>query len=294
LLLGGVLVWVSRRDRLTALLMALPPTTIFWLIALEFTSPKPRALVTLLAWLLTALAAALIVRLGSLRAGVWLALGLNLAIGLSFAYARTYFNYLEPPYSEDPSLAGVLDRTAPGLLALSTLVIGPLLVRGLGQVGPRGVVKSEVGWRLALGGLLLQVVSYLGSFWWHTSIYQSWVHYSGPTTPAERWLGAGTYLGLLLYLAGLALLVLAGRRVRSQAGWLTLTLLALLGLTLPLAVAVPFYSNLIAIPPGLPFWLRVIQLITPGQLMAVGIIWLAAAGWIAARINHTRTTIGTA
>ena len=132
LIIVGWLYWIIRRDQIKGLLIATPLMLLFWSPVLEFVETTIHNAILIGMILLAAGLAIAIVRLNNVRIGLWLALDASLLTGLLAAYARTYWHYLPPEYSEPPTLAALAGRFAPQLVVGSALVIGPLLFRGLG------------------------------------------------------------------------------------------------------------------------------------------------------------------
>jgi len=118
-LVGVTYFWLARRDRLTGLLAVFPLVPMFTAyigldVAIETLIESP---VFIGVGLLTALGAAAIVRLGSWRAGVWLALAVVLVTQIPVSYAGTYHSNLRPPYAISPTVSNLIKGVLGGLLA---------------------------------------------------------------------------------------------------------------------------------------------------------------------------------
>ena len=242
LALAWLLYKVARRDRLKGLLAALPVVTAMWFPILEFVPPPVRAPITLGGWLVTALVAVAIMRLGNVQVGVWLVIGVSLLVGLPFSYARTYLHDIPPAHAAEPSVWGLVNRFAPQLLASSTLVIGPLLARALRELGKRSGRMGILGYRLALLGVLLNLAGNLGSFWLSTNDFLRPYRQTG-----DQMFTVMICLGLLIYLSGWSLLGVASPRNGTLRGKVASVLMVLIPLGLPLVVM------LISIPFGPSF-----------------------------------------
>ncbi len=178
LALAILVVALGERDRLRGLLATLPLIALLWNVTLEFTIAEYRNLVTLLAWLLGGLVAYLILRKGSVRYGLWLALGYNLFVGLMYSWARTYHNNIPLEHvASPPGFAEFISRALSGFLALSTLLLAPMLVWAIRRMGLQSGRRGVVGYNLALAGLFLELTGYLGSFWWLASEHPSQFFY---------------------------------------------------------------------------------------------------------------------
>jgi len=216
-----------------------------------------------------------IVRLNNVRIGLWLILGASLLTGLLAAYARTYWHNLPPEYSEPPTLAALAGLFAPQLLAGSTLVIGPLLLWGLWEIGKRSGRAGMLGYRLALGGLVLNLFGNLGYFWQSTAI----------VGPGQPWFNVVVYLGLFLSIVGALWLGVASRRSKVPLDLATLALLVLVPSALPLMWMLPTWFGFRIIPAGLSFGLYNLDDIYKYEVYAIGLVWLVLGSWLVTRLS---------
>jgi hypothetical protein len=269
LVLAWLLYGVSRRGRLKGLLAALPVVTVAWHPILEFVPIPTRAWTLLGGWLVTALVAAAIVRLGSVQVGVWLVIGLSILVGLPFSYARTYLHNIPPAHASQPSPWGLTNRFAPQLLASSALVIGPLLGRALRTLGERSGRTGVRSYRLALLGVLLTLMGSLGTFWL-TTMSSLWLYHQKGT----RLFTVTIFLGVLVYLSGSLSLLVLTRRKGSLLSKATPFLAIIVPLGLPLVImlnAIPF-STLAGAHP--------VRSIPKGVVYGAGLAWLSVGGWL--------------
>lgn len=283
LTVAGLVVAVGMRDRLRGLLATLPILILLWTITLEFTIPVYRNLVTLLAWVLAGLVAGFILRKGSVRQGMWLALGLNLLVGLLFSWARTFYNNIPLEHvTSPPTIAEFLSRALSGFLSLSALLVAPLLVWSIRQVGFHSGKRGMVGYRIVLAGLFIELCGYLGSFWWHVSMNPS-MFYVSESFPWMWgvWIRALTYLGMLVYLAGMVLLAVAASRREVFPGKLDFILLALIPLALPLIGTAPLLFNFSANPPSMPYEIGWLVSMPIALVYTLGALWILAGCWLA-------------
>ncbi len=284
LIIAGWLYWITRRDRIKGLLTATPLMLLFWSPVLEFVEPAIHNSIQLGMVLLAGVMAMAIVRLNNVRIGLWLALDASLLTGLLAAYARTYWHYLPPEYSEPPTLAALAGRFAPQLLVGSALVIGPLLFWGLWRIGQRSGRVGMLGYRLALGGLVLNLFGnlgyYLGYFW-------QIITNIGPGT---LWFNMVVYLGLFLCLAGALWLGVAARRSKVPLDLASLALLVLIPSALPLMwmLLLPIWFGFRILPAGLSFALYDLGDIYKYEVYAVGLVWLLLSGWLVTRLSAVR------
>jgi hypothetical protein len=137
-LVGVTYFWLAQRDRLSGLLAVFPLVPMFTAyigldVAIETLIESP---VFIGVGLLAALGAAVIVRLGSWRAGVWLALAVVLVTQIPVSYAATYHSNLRPPYEISPTASNLIKGVLGGLLAL-VIFSAPLWLSALWQQGKR-------------------------------------------------------------------------------------------------------------------------------------------------------------
>ena len=294
LALAILVVVVGKNDRIRGLLATLPILLLLWMVSLEFTIQMYRNLVTLLAWLLAGLAAALILRKGSVSQGMWLALGLNLFVGLLYSWARTFHNNIPLEHiSAPPTYSEFISRALTGFLSLSTLLLAPLLVWVFRQIGLQSGKRGMVAYRVALAGLFIELTGYLGSFWWQASMDPSLYYVSGSFPWVWGvWIRALTYLGMLVYLAGMALLAVAASQRKVLPGRLDFILLALIPLALPLMGTAPLLFNFSTNPPSMPYEIGGLRSIPIALVYVLGTLWILVGCWLAARRRWMRSTNG--
>lgn len=277
LIIAGWLYWITRRDQIKGLLIATPLMLLFWSPVLEFVEPTIHNAILLGMVLLAGVMAMAIARLNNVRIGLWLALDASLLTGLLAAYARTYWHNLPPEYSEPPTLAAWAARFAPQLLVGSALVIGPLLFWGLREIGKRSGRTGMLGYRLALGGLALNLFGNMGYYWQISTIIG----------PGKLWFNGVAYLGLFLCLAGALWLGAAARRSKVPLGMASLILLALVPSALPLLwmLLLPIWSGFRIVPAGLSVALYDLGDIYEYEVYAIGLVWLMLGSWLVTRLS---------
>ncbi|MBI5828128.1 MAG: hypothetical protein HZB20_00980 [Chloroflexi bacterium] len=277
LIIAGWLYGITRQDQIKGLLIATPLMLLFWSPVLEFVEPTIHNSIQLGMILLAGATAMAIVRLNNVRIGLWLALNASLLTGLLAAYARTYWHYLPPEYSEPPTLAAWAGLFAPQLVVGSALVIGPLLFWGLREIGKRSGRAGMLGYRLALGGLALNLFGNIGYYW----------QISTNIGPGTLWFNSVVYLGLFLCLAGALWLGVAARRSKVPLDLASLALLVLIPSALPLMwmLLVPIWSGFRILPAGLSVALYDLGDIYKYEVYAVGLAWLLLGGWLVTRLS---------
>jgi hypothetical protein len=285
LALAWLLYRTFQQDSLKGLLALLPVVMVLWSPVLEFVQPTARALVSVGAWLLMALMAATIIRRGNVRLSVWMLLVINLLIGACITYARTYLNSLPPEHAEVPTLERIVNRFSPPLLAVSALVIGLWLVWALWQIGQSGGRTGRLGHRLALAGLLLNLLGISGAAWWYTSPYDALAFRTIHATGSLMLKGT-TYIGFSLYVLGVLLLAVATWR-RLAVPKVPFILLLILPAALPLIIAFPLLFDFRAIPTDMPLGLAQLNRVPRGGVYAVDLAWLLLGGWLLTRLGRT-------
>jgi hypothetical protein len=265
------------------LLVLLPVVMVLWYPVLEFVQPAVRASVSAGAWLLMALMAVTIIRRGNVRQSVWMMLAANLVIGACITCARTFLHELPPEYAETPTLARIVNRFSPPLLAVSAVVIGLWLVWALWQIGERGGPTGRWGNRLALAGLLLNLTGLLGAAWWYTSSYRltDWASYQMGSLAFK----GTTYIGFILYILGVLLLGLATWRSKAVTK-VSLLLLLIIPSALPLIITFPMLFDFRAIPTDMPLGLALLNSVPRGGVYVVGLAWLLLGGWLVTRLGR--------
>jgi len=233
-------------------------------------------------------------RKGSVRQGMWLALGLNLFVGLMFSWARTFHNNIPLEHiSTPPTYSEFISRALTGILSLSTLLLAPLLVWAIRQIGLQSGQRGKVGYRIALTGLFIELTGYLGSFWWQAAMDPSLYYVSGSFPWVWGvWIRALTYLGMLVYLTGMALLAIASSQRKTIPGRLEFILLALIPLALPLMGTAPLLFNFSTNPPSMPYEIDGLRNMPLALVYILGALWILTGCWLAARRRWTRSAEG--
>lgn len=290
LALSILVVAVGKRDRIRSLLATLPILLLLWMLSLEFTINAYRNFVTLVAWVLAGLVAGAILYKGNVRQGLWIALGLNLGVGLLYSWARTFHNNIPLEHISAPPTSGeFISRALTGFLSLSTLLLAPMLVWSLHQIGLRSGKRGILAYRIALAGLFIELCGYLGSFWWQAAMDPSLYYESGPFPQVWGvWIRAMTYLGMLVYLSGMALLALSAAQRKVMPGRLDFILLAFIPLALPLMGTAPLLFNFTTNPPTLPYEIGGLRSMPLALLYALGAIWLLVGAWVASHDQWSR------
>lgn len=271
--LAVVLYKVAQRDRLKEVLIALPIMTLLWGALLEFFPPEVYVFLHLWGWTLTAAAAVVIVRQNNWRLGVWLFLTLNLLVGLAAAYAFVYLNNIPLEHAPDRTSFEVAKYLVPQLLTFSTLVLGPLLVWKLWDLGKRSGPMGVPGFQLIFWGLLMVMICigaavFLMESRNHILVYRF-------RDAAVSWCVTGAALGVLASLLGSLVLGLAAFINKTLSRPLTIILLVTVPLGLPWVFSI-FYNIY-----GMGFWLFAPLKDSPyGIGSIIVLVWILLAAWL--------------
>lgn len=259
----------ARKDLLSGLLACLPMLLVLWYLNMEFIQPTARIILEICMWLLAGVTAAVIIRIGRLRTGLWIWLGLNLVVGLAVSLSASLFHQ---PISELLPVvwSRVLRDFVFFFITVSTVLIGPQIAARLRRMALPFGKPGMRAYRLVLLGVLL-LLTYLVAHFAANGIVGGIVKtifYHHRLTLA---LFVG--LGITSYLLGIAWLWLLAARQDNLPGWGQSILLLMVPLCLPL-VTTQELSPLGSYGVG---WIIDITLAT-AYVLHLG--WLAAALWL--------------
>ena len=264
---------VAQRDRLKEVLIALPVMTLMWGALLEFFSPQVYILLRLWGWTLTAAVAVIIVRRDNWRLGVWLFLALNLLVGLAAAYAFVYWNNIPLQHAPDRTGFEVLKFLVPQLLTFSTLILGPLLVWMLWDLGKRSGPMGVPGFQLIFWGLLIVMIC-IGTMVFLRESRNHMLVYRFRVTGVSL-CAAGAALGALASILGSLVLGLAAFINKTISRPLTIILLVTVPLGLPWVFSI-FYNLY-----GMGFWLFDPLKDSPAGIGSIIVlVWILLAAWL--------------
>jgi hypothetical protein len=274
--LAVVLYMVARRDRLKEVLISLPVMTLLWGALLEFFSPETYVLLYLWGWTLTAMVAVLVVRRDNWRLGVWLFLALNLAIGLSAAYAYVYWNNIPLEHAPDKNSLEVLKYLMPQLLTFSVLVLGPLLLWRLWGLGQRSGPMGVPGFQFIFWGLFIVMICIVGAVFLRDG--SNYILVYRFRDAGLSWCITGAALGMLTALSGSLMLGTAAVVNKVLSSRLITILLVAVSLLLPLVFSI-FYNIY-----GMASWLLMPLRDFPLGIGAVIVlVWVLLTAWLVTR-----------
>jgi len=294
LLVAWLLYRISSQDMIKGILAALPMMSLTWILHQEFVRDDLEGAIALSSWLLVAISMVAILRINRLKAGVLLALGTNLVIGLAYAYEGIYFGGTLNFDAPGPNWIQVLRSFLPQWIAISTLVFGPLMARYIREIGYRIQPSGLWMYRLALLGLLLMLVSNVV----HSSIY---------TTDTLRIVLQGeelvlnilAWFGLVIFIIGFILI--SGKAVQEKLvkNPVVLLLLGLFSLFVPFGLMFGLPSDLwlpslsllhdLRFPlHGFPKSLGFVSQFPEFSVVLIGVMFMLAATWLAVYLNSTK------
>jgi hypothetical protein len=287
LVIAWLLYHLSCQDAVKGILAALPVMGMTWILHQEFVRDDLEGTITLACWLLVAVSAVLILRFNTLRAGVLLALGTNILIGLAYAYEGIYYGGTLNSDAPGSNWIQVLRSFLPQWVAVSTLVLGPLLARFIREIGYRIQPAGLWMYRLVLSGLLLLIVcNVTASMIYTTDDLRISLH------GKELVLNTMTWIGLAVFVIGFILFsrkALHDKAIKSP--WILLLLglcscfvpfALLMGLLAGFRLSLPFFWY--------PAW-SMLRGVSPIQQfpefwpVALGVLWVVAASWLVIYIN---------
>ena len=279
LLIAFLLYGVTRADRLRGLLAALPVVYFLWSPDMEFVPDGIEVFIKAVSTILVSLTVMWIVRNGDWRKSLWVILGLNVVVGLQFAWAGINHGGQLPYSAPGPSLLELIKVFVPQYLAISSILIGPLLAVTFREIGLRSGKNGMVAYRLALLGLLLLIASNLVGFLIGTdSTFAS-------DSFSYRLLDTGIILALGMYAVSLGLLYRAAHRSAALPALPEMLLLAVLPVALPLTLLLPFLSWLA--PVSQVYGFPTVFALPDALVLALGVLWLLLSTWLVTRTAQT-------
>ena len=286
--LATLLYWLSRRNPIEGLLMAMPLIILYWLPVMEFTPNQIRFWLTLGIFLLSALTAVTITRLNDIQKAIWLVLGASILIGLPIAYARTYWHNIPEGNFSPPTIGQMAELFSVPWLASGALVMGPILGWGLWNLGRKYGRVGRVSAGLIILGLLINLFGHFSYWWWFSrDNYFNALGLSFPYIPARASSTFMIYAGLFGMLVGVFLL--------ASLTWpwnrpLSISLI-LVPLVLPLFAMFPIYFGFHIVPPGLSFELAELSQTYKYLIFLIGIACLVMSGWTVTRLYNKPLSI---
>jgi hypothetical protein len=281
LCLATLLYWLSRRNPIEGLLMAMPLIILYWFPVMEFIPNSIRFWLTLWLFLLPALTATAITRLNDIKKAIWMVLGASILSGLPIAYARTYWNNVPAEYSSAPTLGQMTELFSVPWLASGALVLAPILGWGLWNLGRKYGRVGRVSAILMILGMVINLFGHF-SYWWSFShqAYLNALQISAIYRPNEASSLSMVYGGFALTLLGaIALVILSWKQNKLLSIPLILAPLAL-----PLVAMFPTYFGYYIVPAGFSFEFGRLAEIYRYLILLIGAAWLVMSGWTITRL----------
>ncbi len=267
---------VVRWERRYALLAALPVLYILWLPNMEMVKDSIEAPLTLVSGLLICLAIFALLCLHDWRHGLYIVLGVNLLVGALYSYAGIYHGGMLPFTASGPNLLEVARSLVWQYLAMSALIVGPLLAWKLRQAGRSAGRSGRTTYHLALAGLLWIIVIVLATIMTATNNM-----YRLPFFLTDGVLAAESVLGLGLFLAGVLQIYREGGFESTGESLGPAALLTLALLVMPATPALAFITNTRPVSNlyGLPLLWEIPHFVSLLFFMA----WLGLSVWVVSR-----------
>ncbi|MGZ9235258.1 MAG: hypothetical protein ACXW4E_07010 [Anaerolineales bacterium] len=291
LCLVTLLYWLSRRNPIEGLLMAIPVIILYWFPVMEFIPNSIRFWLTFWLFLLPALTATAVTRLNDIKKAVWLVLGASVLNGLPIAYARTYWNNIPPEHYSPPTIGQMAELFAVPWLASGALVLGPILGWGLWNLGRKYGNVGRVGAVLVISGMIVNLFGHFSYWWWfskqtYLNALQIFASYQ-PGEASSMFMVSAGWTAILVGAVGFAVLTWKQNKLLSVA-------LILVPLALPLLAMFSIYFGYRIIPAGFSFQFVELNVAYIFLIFLAGIAWLAMGGWTVTRLYNPPLREGTA
>ena len=279
--LATLLYWLSRRNPIEGLLMAMPVIILYWFPVMEFVPISIRFWLTCWIFLLCALTAITITRLNDIQRAVWLVLGASILIGLPIAYARTYWHNIPPEYSSLPTIGKLAELFSVPWLTSGALVVGPILGWGLWNLGRKYGKIGRASVLLVMAGMIVNLLGHFSYWWWFSKeTYLNALPISALYQPGKGSSIFMVYAGLAAILIGairLAVLTWKKNKLLSIA-------LILVPLALPLVARLTTYFGFYISLAGMSLELASLSEVYKSLIFFVGAVWLVMSGWTVTRL----------
>jgi hypothetical protein len=281
--LATLLYWLSRRNPIEGLLMAMPVIVLYWFPVMEFVPNSIRFWLTFWIFLLSALTAITITRLNDIHRAVWLVLGASILIGLPIAYARTYWHNIPEGHFSPPTIGEMAELFSVPWLASSALVVGPILGWGVWNLAKRHGTTERASAILIIMGMAVNLFGHF-SYWWSFS-HQAYLN----ALPVSRLYQPSEVSSLFMVFGGLGM-ILVGAIALALKSWsankLLSVLLILAPLALPLVAMFPTYFDNYIIPAGFSFEFARLSETYRYLILLLGALWLVMARWTVTRLYN--------
>lgn len=282
LCLAALVYWLSRRNPIEGLLVAMPVIILYWLPVMEFIPNSIRFWLTFWLFLLPALTAIAIARLNNIKKAVWLVLGTSVLIGLPIAYARTYWNNVPPEHSTLPSFGKMAGLFSVPWLASAALVLGPILGWGLWNLGRKYGKVGRISAALVIAGMIVNLFGHFSYWWWFSKdTYLNALQLFANFKPSEASSIFMVYTGLTtIFVSGLVLAFPTWKHNKLLS-----VALIFVPLALPLVARFTTYFGYYINIAGTSLELVSLSEVYQYLVLVIGVAWLAMSGWTIARLH---------
>jgi hypothetical protein len=286
--LGIVLYAIYLYDTLTGMLTVLFLFLFFDPFALEFVPEPLNTIVRVATQLVVVVTVLWLVRLGKRATGVGLMVGASFMIGVALALASEYGNNF---INYRPSAMDVARHSLPNMLSSLSVLIGPLLLRAVWDIGRQSGWAGKLGHGLALLGLALMLAGEFGS-------YRLFLpdDLSAFRESVSIWFISAIWVGVVLYMGGLLLTGLAAKRAGLPLNFGFYGFIIVLLFVTPLVFQLPRIISTRALPgfvPGITNLIYFRQLSEQWTLIlgsALGFVWLGLGAGVIALLSHKSPT----
>lgn len=291
LCLATLLYWLSRRNPIEGLLMAMPVIILYWYPVMEFVPNSIRFWLTFWLFLLPALTATAVTRLNDIKKAIWLVLGASLMIGLPITYAQTYWNNIPTEHSSPPSIGLMVGLFSIPWLSSGALVFGPILGWGLWNLGRKNGKFGRISAILIIFGMIVNLFGHFGYWWWFSkNAYLNALPLISSYKPSEASSMFMVYAGLTAILVGalgLAVPTWKHNKLLSVA-------LIFVPLALPLVARFTTYFSYYVNIAGTSLQIGKLNVVYQVLVLFAGASWLLLSGWTIPRLYSSLQSAGTA
>jgi len=281
LCLTTVLYWLSRRNPIEGLLMALPVIILYWFPVMEFIPNSIRFWLTFWLFLLPALTATAITRFNDINKAIWVVLGASLMIGLPITYAQTYLNNIPVEHSLPPSVGLVIGLFSVPWLSSGALVFGPILGWGVWNLGKKYGKVGCISAILVIVGMIINLIGHFSYWWWFSkNTYLNALPLFASYKPSEASSIFMVYTGLaaiLIGALGLTIPTWKHNKLLSIA-------LILVPLALPVVARFTTYFGYYVNIAGTSLQIGKLNVIYQVLALLAGVSWLVLSGWTIPRL----------
>jgi hypothetical protein len=275
--LATLVYWLSRRNPVEGLVMALPMMILYWFPTMEFIPGYIRNWLTAGMFLLGAVTASILIRTNLIRIAIWLVLGASILIGLPIAYARTYWNNIPIEHASVPSPGQVFGLFSIQFVAGAALAIGPILGWGLWRLGKSYGRTGRISTGLIIFGVL---VNLFGQFsYWRAVSHMDYFKALGIS-----FLYKPEHVSTILIVSISLLVILTGVFLLATLTWqhrrLFSVALVLLPFVLPALAMFPIYFGFHIQLPIIGIEFVNLNVIFNYMLLLAGIVFIFAGGWM--------------